>query len=361
MRSSLTRSVFRRIISTAVHTEVPYWQLSSAQDCLRRRTSRNTTRLPTIPRRSLFGFTRSKPAQSSQDATESAYEVLAQLDSQLSQGIRPAPPEEVAKAFIAFFEEKVKSDEPIEDVQVQQVQRAFEYLQKSQDEMNGLPLMGRDITIALKVLAIEPKSGRSGAHLQLATKLFEELERRRSTGPEPRELDGGVAHGTEFGRGVGFYITILSRMGQTRKARDLLESYWDSGLKEGGDGLWVKVLRGFISEANDDELSETIALMATHNVAFSFNIHRVIIMAYARTGDLEAVKKWYDHPIANGGTPNTVTYAVILELCIRKNEYDWGERIFRSSLDKLTPNRTLWGLILRWSAAKGKGLMKLSA
>jgi len=287
---------------------------------------------------------------------DSAYEILAQLDGQLSQGIRPAPPGDVAEALIAFLGEKERISVPIEDFQVLQAQRAFEYLQRAQSDVDGSGLSTKDIRTALRALTVEPKDGRFGAHLQLATQLYEELEHKTPTVTKSEGLNNMVARETDFARGVAAYISILSRTGQTREARDLVESYWGEWLKESGNGPWATVLKGFVKEANADELSNTLTFMAAYDVPFSRDLHRAVVTAYAKTGDLEAAKKWYDRPIANFDTPGPATNAVILELCIHKNEYEWGEKVFRSCLDKNDPNRKIWALVLKWSAAKGKGV-----
>jgi len=290
------------------------------------------------------------------NAADSAYEVLAQLDSQLSQGIRPVPPGDVAEAFNAFLKEKERLSVPLEDFQVLQAQRAFEYLRRAQSDIDDSGLSSKDLRTALRALKVEPKDGRFGAHLQLATQLYEDLEEKTPTATQDGELDILVGRETDFAKGVAAYISILSRTGQTREARTLVESYWGELLKESGTGPWAAVLKGFIKEADADELLNTLTFMALYDVPFSRDLHGAVVTAYAKTGDLEAAKKWYDRPIANSDTPSTATISAILELCIHKNEYEWGEKVFRSSLDKDVPKRKIWALILKWSAAKGKGV-----
>ena len=323
---------------------------------MRRQNIRVTARLPTIPRRSLFGFSRSKPATTSRNATEAGYEVLVQLNNQLSQGIRPAPPEDIVKAFNAFFEEKDRTPIPLEEVQVLQAQGAFEYLRKAHGGAEDSGLSSKDIRIALKALTVEPRDGRSRAHLQLATQLYEELERNSPNNPELKEQDSAAAQDTDFARGVAAYIKILSQSGNTSKAREVVEKYWESSLKERGYGPWAEVLRGFIKEENANEVSITVSIMETYNVPFNRAIHRAIVTAYAKKGNVEAAKRWYDHPIVDSSTSKAATDAAVLELCIRNNEHEWGERVFRSCLERQTPNGKTWGLILKWSAAKGKGV-----
>lgn len=356
MRSNLTRSVLKNIVYKTLHPEVPSWHQPVSQYCLYQRKSRRNVRLPIVPRRSLFGFTRSKPAKTSNNAADSAYELLAQLDSQLSQGIRPAPPRDVAQALNTFLEERERLSIPVEDVQVLQAQPAFEYLRRTQNDVDCSGLSSNDIRTALRALALEPKDGRSGARLQLATQLYKELEHKASTIPRSEGLDNVVAQETDFVKGVEAYISILSRTGQTREARDVVESYWSEWLKEYGHGPWTAVLRGFVKEADADELSKTVKLMAAYDVPFSREPHGAVVISYAKLGDLEAAKKWYDRPVAGSGTPKTAANAAILELCIHKHEYEWGEKVFRSCLDKSDPKRRIWALVLKWSAAKGKGV-----
>lgn len=356
MRSNLTRSVLKNIVYNTLHPEITSWHRPVSQYCLCQQKSRHTVRLPIVPQRSLFGFTGSKPAKTSLNAADSAYEVLAQLDSQLSQGIRPAPPRDVVEAFNTFLGEKERLSVPVEDFQILHAQRAFEYLRKAHSDADGSGLSSKEIRTALKALVAEPKDGRVGARLQLATQLYEELEQRAPIVSESEGLNDVAARDTDLAKGIASYISILSRTGQTREARDIVKRYWSEWLKECGTGSWGAVLKGFIKEADPDELSNTVTLMTAYDVPFSRDIHGVVVVALAKRGDLEAAKKWYDRPIANSGAPRTATNAAILELCIQKHDHEWGEKVFRSCLDKKDPNRRIWALVLKWSAAKGKGV-----
>ena len=284
------------------------------------------------------------------------YETLAELNSQLSQSIRPIPRPDVVEAFNAFFEAKERNSAPLEEVEVLQAQGAFDYLRRSSTEEDHFTLSNKDLRSALRALTVGPRNGGSEIHLQLATQLYAELERRGPAHLKAQELNSAVPHDRDFARGVAAYIKILSQSGEALKARDLVEKHWESSLQEGGSGPWAEVLRGFINEENAEELSATVAMMETYHVPFDRDIHRAIVTTYAIKGKAEAAKRWYEHPIADSGTPRASTDSVVLELCIRKNESVWGEKIFRKSLETASPGRKTWGLILKWSAAKGKGV-----
>ena len=352
----LTRAVFRRLIYGALHSEIPYWQPSTLQCSRRTRDTGNRAPLPTIPQRSLFGFSGDKSAKTAKSAVLSGYEVLTQLNNQLSQGIRPIPPPDIAEAFKAFFGAKERTSAPLEEVEALQAQGAFEYLNRIGPRTDEVILSSKDLRVALKALMVEPKNGGYGSHLRLATHFYEELERQNAIPSELGKVDDGEVHNTDFARGIAAYVNILSRSGQASKARDLVEKYWESSLKEGRSGPWAEVLKGFISEGNADELSKTVALMTKYDVPFHADIHRAIVTAYAKKGEAEAAKKWYDHPVVDSATSRPGTDAAILELCIQKNEYEWGEKVFRKCLERETPSRKIWGLILKWSAAKGRGV-----
>lgn len=356
MRSTLTRAVFRRIVYNALHPEAPYLQQPAKQCCHQSRKPWNTASLPLVARRSLFGFSRSKPAKTIKKSAESGYDVLIQLNNQLSQGIRPISPPDVAEAFNAYFAAKERTSTPLEEVEVIQALGAYDYLRRLAGGSDEVSLSSEELRIALRALTAEPKNGRSEAHLQLATRLFEEFEPKKPTYPKLEELDGAAPQDTDFARGVAAYVKILSQSGQAKAARDLIEKYWEDSLREGRFGPWTHVLRGFISEDNADELPKTLAVMEKYDVPFHVDIHRAIVTAYIKKGNLKAVKKWYDFPIAGSAQPKPATDAAVLELCIRENDYEWGEQVFRKGLAKDVPSRKTWGIIMKWSAAKGKGV-----
>lgn len=357
MRYQLTRQVFRRIIHNELYSDSRCWYGPAARCCLRQGNIEVATRLPSISRRTLFGFSPKKPATKSQTPYEDpGFEVLVTLNSQLSQKIRPLPPHEIAEAFNAFLcahDRPNKISQPLAKEQVRQIAGAFNYLRSTADHVEDISLSNGDMRLALKVLSAEPNDGRYEAHLQLIEQLYEVLKTRRSI----REEGESREENTDFARSIALYIKILSRSGQAKKAREILWQYWQSDLKQGGFDPWFYVLRGFVNESNKEEVSATVASLPTYGVPFDSAIHGVIVTAYAQKDDIEATKRWYRHPIADARTPRQRTDHEIFELCIRKNEYDWGEKIFRSRLEpKHAPNRQAWASILKWSAAKGKGV-----
>lgn len=311
-----------------------------------------------VPKRNLFGFSRSKPATPPKSAAESSHEILSQLNNQLSQGIRPTPPGEVLEALNAFFEEKDARSVALEELEVLQAQKAFEYLRKASTEEDDFGLSKINLRTALKALAYEPKAGHSHTRYQFAEQLYGELKFQAGLVPGPKEVDSNVEYDSDFARGVAAYIRILSQSGHAREARELVINYWESSLKQRPDRNrpWYDVLRGFVNEADAAEVTNTVDTLGQHNMSFDVDIQRVIVTAYARKGDAEAVKRWYDHPIVDSTTPRSATDAAVLEMFIRQGEYEWGEKVFRSILERQTPHKKSWCLILKWSAAKGKGV-----
>ena len=280
---------------------------------------------------------------------------MVHLNNQLSQKIRPPPPEKIAEAFSAFLGAQYRSrnySSPLAEAQVRQIAGAFDYLRSTADDADGTAMSNGDLRLALKLLASRPWEGRYEAHLQLASRLYEEVEMRQSI----ESVHGSPGKDPDFGRSVTSYIKILSRAGQTKKAREVLEQYWQSDLKQSRLDPWLNVLRGFVNEHNPEELSATVANLPTYGVPFDSNMHGAIVREYAREDDVEATKKWYYRPIADGGRSRPSTDHAVYELCIRKNEYEWGEKIFRSNLEDKQPSRQTWASILKWSAAKGKGV-----
>jgi len=290
---------------------------------------------------------------------------MQQLSDRLRKGERTPPREELAQAFVDLFKSKQNQSLPLEDIQAEHALATFEHLQKSYN-VEGYGLTSEEVRMALKVLRRPSTKAQYKMYNKLARVLFEELKKRRETfmnDEEPRKPPE---------KDVMPFVQIMSQCGDALYARDLIEDHWDLCLKNLRVSPWSMVLEGLIREGKGEELQKTINIMQSHDVPFDPKVHQIITAYYATIqGDMAMTKKWYEHPIAFGRLssalaeddmltfgklPTAHTDAAVLKLCIKNNELDWGDTIFKSLLEKNPEDRWSWNIIFQWAAAKGRSV-----
>lgn len=276
---------------------------------------------------------------------------MMKLNEVLSEGIRPPPPEQIAGAFCDFFQARKEPKDRIEDIQAKHAMVAYKHLRETYHEVGDFGISDEDLRIALQTLGnISKGQGKFETHLELAGLLFEELKKRR------QETVDGIHSGIPWAEVLFPFVRVLSNCGDTAYARRLVEQFWFTDLVHHHSHTWLQILGGFAREDTPEEIAKTIEIMQKYEVSFNSKVHQFITLHYAQRGDIERTKKWYRHPIADSKPPTFHTNSRILMFCIRYNELEWGDPIFKSMLER-TPNSTKeWTLIFQWAAAKGRGV-----
>ncbi|CAF9924167.1 MAG: hypothetical protein HETSPECPRED_005515 [Heterodermia speciosa] len=271
--------------------------------------------------------------------------------------VRPPSVEMVIRAFNAFVRYRCNENMPVQDTQITHIMAALRYLQQNNPDIEGFGLATKDLRMALKALSFQPYDEGNTARLQLAKAFYEELERRRLLGSESEEgLESSVVKGSILARNLNPYLKILSACGQPVEARTLVEQYFESDLKRSAYAPWVWVIKGFLRLDAEDEVLKTIDVMRSLKMPFSQSVHQSITSHYANKGDLESMKRWYNTAMDDEGLPLLRATEDVLEACIRAKEYEWGDSVFRTIFERRVQTSKGWNLILRWSAAKGKGV-----
>ena len=330
-----------------------YNEINSATHCWARPVrgclhAKRTTAVPATLTRSLFGFARKPKRRVKPVDFDPGYETLLQLDNRLKIGSRPHPPEELAQAFVEFFKSKDRDQQPLGDLQAQHALTAFEHLQETVNDGKGMLLSSDEIRLALKVLKNISKEYKM--HNKLARALFSVLSKRREASINEEEPSIGLD------QDLIPFITVLSQSGDALYARDLIERNWNNHLKDSHTSPWGPLYRGLIRERRGNELQKTVDIMQKHNVPFDAKVHQAITTYFAKEGEMEMTKTWYNHPISSGSAPTTHTVAFVLRLCIKRNDLEWGNKIFKSLMARGEEDRSSWNIILQWSAAIGKSV-----
>lgn len=284
---------------------------------------------------------------------------MLELNHMLTLGVRPPPPDKLAKAFNDFFQARLKATAPMEDLQTKTAVTTFQHLKETHTLVEGFGLAEEDLRVALGALAHslalhgkrQTLNGqRSRTHNFLGKLLFQEMTQRRKGRPDQQESQ------VPWSEDLLLFVHILSHSGDSLIARELVEKDWYAHLASSGRSPWVQVLRGFAREDNATEVENTVKIMQKYKISFDYKIHQSVTLYYVRRGDLEMTKKWYKHPIAESQIPTGYTDSSVLKLCIRHNELEWGDPIFKSLLERNPESSKEWNIVFQWAAAKGKGV-----
>ncbi|MCJ1469843.1 hypothetical protein MMC07_008486 [Pseudocyphellaria aurata] len=356
MRSHLTLHVFRQLTNYTLCSGACSRMRPLAQCYLR---ARSAISVRSGQRRSLFGYVRNVPRKQKPVDLDPGLELMSVLCERLDTGTRPPPSDELAKAFNAFFQAKIDAQIPLEDVQVQQAMRGFNYLRDTYDEVEGFGIGNEDLRVALSVLGnslalhaskLSLNDDRSRIHNQLAVLLSEELGKRRK-----KSSDEGESL-VPLKDDILPLIQVLSLSGDSLRAREIVERHWYPDLVHAGRSMWVHILRGFAREDNNKEILNTIERMQKHGVPFDSKAHQSVVLYYTRKGDVPMTKKWYQQPIADSKKPTAHADACVLRLCLRNDEFEWGTPIFKAMLEKNPESIRDWSVVFEWAAARGKGV-----
>ncbi|KAH7350623.1 hypothetical protein BKA65DRAFT_242537 [Rhexocercosporidium sp. MPI-PUGE-AT-0058] len=359
MRSQLTRSVFRRLLSN----EGLILRCPSRAALLslhpHRHASPSIGRAP--DRRTLFGFSQKPPRQPKEPSLAPGLKTMLDLSLMDKINARPPPTKELVKAWRAFFKYKVAKKECLNNLQAQHALRVFQHLQKLDNEDPDCHLTRSDLNAARVASSFLPEGmpvDPEDSHAKLA-RLIHAAWQQTSVGGNAQLYNG-----------LKSLVRVLTRTGNTAEARDLLERHdFALGDRTGGrDGItsrlcWGHVLRGFAQEDNETELVKTAQKIADEGLCVYYSAIQLIMVAfYAARNNLEGTQLWYSKPLVavpgleGSGLPSPETLAIVLKFCIRNNRLDWCKTVFRGVLET-DPDKPTWDIVLQWAAGgMGKGV-----
>lgn len=305
-----------------------------------------------------FDFSRKRERKPKPVNIDPGFPLMLELKQMLRMGTRPPPPEALAKAFNEFFQARLTTSTPLEAVQIQHAITTFTHLREVNALAQGFGLEDEVLRVALSALSNSltlyaegqlSNSGLPQSHYQLATLLFEELSQRRQINFEQREPL------VPLSEDLLPFIRVLSYSGHSLDARGIIESHWQR--TPGSDcTTWLQVLGGFVREHNGNELFKTVKIMQNYKIPLDLNLHRSITSYCVKSGDMELTKRWYEQSIDDFHVATGYEDASVLKLCISKNEFTWGDTVFKKLLERNPQTQEEWNVIFQWAAAKGKGV-----
>ncbi|KAL2071841.1 hypothetical protein VTL71DRAFT_13076 [Oculimacula yallundae] len=358
MRSQLTRSVFRRLLSN----EGYFAHCPSRSAPFSRISHRNGS--PTIfrapCRRSLFGFSHKAPRQHKDPALAPGLKPMVDFAVMDKLKARPPPANDLVKAWRIFFQYKSAKRQSLDPMEARHVLMVLKHLKELDSESADCSLNIEDTRLPIKVFqdvrGMSPRD-HSMQEAELVRLLFEEWQKAPQTEANRQ-------------RDLHLFIRVLTRTGNTAEARDLFEAQtFSSDPAMAPTTLqtlrlcWKSILRGFALEDNETELLAT-AQKTEDNKEFVYYAakHSIMTEFYAARNDVENTKLWYSKPLVNvegiktSTQPDPKTLTVVLRCCIRNNESDWCNSVFRDVLET-DLDKARWDIVLQWAAGvMGKGV-----
>ncbi|KAK0108109.1 hypothetical protein ONS95_002931 [Cadophora gregata] len=353
MRSQLTRSVFRRLLSN----EGLIFHCPSRTALLSRHSHRHASPYVIRPsaRRTLFGFSQKPPRQQKEPSLAPGLKPMLDLSLMDKIQARPPPAKDLVKAWRTFFGHKSSKPEGFNSIQAQHVLRVFKHLQKLDSQDEDCRLNVEDLRLPIRALYKLPEDN-GDMHAELAKLLHTEWLKHPVEDESRRQSD------------FRLLISVLTGTGHTREAKELIEAHtfgpeWHRHEKVTTRWCWDLVLRGYAKENNEAELLEILEYIQKRGLSvYSFKTQLIMTKFYAARDDVEATKMWYSKPVVYSTdvkgsiSPEPETLAIVLQFCIRNNELDWCRTIFRDVLET-DPNKATWDIVLQWAAGvMGKGV-----
>ena len=265
---------------------------------------------------------------------------------------------ELANAYSDFMASKTGTRTYLTELNTSYALRTLKHLTESQARTPAAQLSTDDLEATLAVLSICPLQTDARDNCRgIAEIAYKELKARAaleedSQYPAPWEISLPGQEATKH------YIRILSRTARPSEALGLLFQQPEGMLKAYDTSLFAVIIKGFVSNGMDSEAWQALAEMERKGIPYSPDLHFDVTKAFANSGKVELAKKAFDHPIAGNQPPLPSTVTTIIRFCLKHDELDWGEPIFKEMVNS-DPATEKWYLILQWAAARGKSPQEL--
>lgn len=332
MRSQLTRSVFRRLLSNEGLT-FPCPSQSTLH--LRSRPSRHVFPILRRPqRRTFFGLSGPAPRKPKEPVLDPGFEKLAEFSKMRNLGARPPPSHELVEAWERFFLYKLQTKQPVNSLQAMHALKVFEYLRDEREHTGSYVLTQEHADKCLRALSRLPED--CAKHVEVAKVVFVELVKRGG--------DKGAS------RIFPVLVDILCAGGETAIAKKMALE-----MDQASPKVLLTIAGGFDKENNETELCKLAKRLEEvgGNTFRSMSIR--MIQFYASRNDMEATIKWVSKMDENYRLPGA-GLGMVLDTCMRNNELEWCKEYFRSIIDN-GPTKLQWDVVLQWaSGALGKGV-----
>lgn len=337
---------------------------------------------------------RPKAPRDSKDANyEPGIEKMMEYAKMERLQARLPPVEDVAHALRLFGDAKKKgtrSIKAVEDTQAQLVLQSLRYCLQSQKALaqdhNGATseaaIQSIDLSKLARAMKIKPRQ-LNQANLELAKLLHDEMS-----------CPGTPANHTK--QGLDAYLFSLAWSGRSQDARELLldrqpsvdtdpsqMEALDAQEEHGSDmgeavgesvsgnnvARWNRVLSGFSSEQNEDEILRTLVMMDDRGVKRNMASVDALVRFYITKQKPVAVKQWWNEYHSRYDASSVEREAVhaqygallseLLRYCLSSGNLELGHEIVKDAMTS-NPRKPIWDAVLVWGAGTKKSVDEIA-
>ncbi|KAH6845104.1 hypothetical protein B0I37DRAFT_416662 [Chaetomium sp. MPI-CAGE-AT-0009] len=360
MRSHLTRNVYLRLLASHGLLRPCPSTLPGRCVAVSSRPSPSPLLARRQPRRTFFGIFQKPPRMLKEPDIEPGYDVLLHYRSLETENARPPAREDLLKGWRQFIQYKRKSySRSLNPTQAFLTLRLLHHLVATspENEGQGEDLSFTDLRAALYVTATKPPKGTTEHHLELATLLYGEIERRIQS---MRELgiDEEVIKEAVGGKDTGdfeLFLTALTQYGGALEAAEHLAEF-RARLAAKGDTksfarvrvLWTLVLRGLAKEGREAELLAEWGRAEKANFEYMPPVHEIMTTFYATRDRIEETKQWFEKPVHGGWQRSPKAYMEVVRFALRNGEQEWLQPIFEELINS-NPPKEWWNVVFQWA------------
>lgn len=266
--------------------------------------------------------------------------------------------EELIEAFRTFFNYKLMRKKPLNPTQAFCARLVVEYLQ---DTVAEASLTQEDLRKALFAASLPAERGRTTEHVQLATKIYHQLNVLKYSGRPVDERDRIEELNSDD---LERYMVVLIRHNATETAMDTLSEFRDVypqiDPKKSNqlNNLRYQVLKGLAKEGDEAKLRKFANELLESGYGYSPFFHGAMVSFY---GDIDAdgeggLREWFEKPIKDKLRPTPDAYVALIKFSARtRREPDWLNKAMQELCDS-NPPKAWWDVILRWAVYQGKDI-----
>ncbi|EER24001.1 pentatricopeptide repeat containing protein [Coccidioides posadasii C735 delta SOWgp] len=350
MRSHLTRGVFQAIVENR-----PYVHSQCSRQLTLLLSSRQPRRCPFLITQSRTAFSlpflpRADNVTKSQ-LTDNGAKQMMELVNALEQKTLPPPPFILAKAFMAFIQERGESMAVLTQNQVRFLLQTFQHL------VNEYPYKGARGSVRT-VLGLESlentmfvlaQAGCEPDAVELLNKLakaiYIQISHRNERAESPHLEPTPVI--------LRSYVSILASTGSPLEALNIVETYWETVLSPEGIIPWLDIISGLAKEGKESEIPVVMGKMDRCGVVLDPNSHEEMVKLLAAENNVDALRKLFELELPNGLQPTATSTAFAIATAVRNSMVDWASQLSESFPAYPTPESRDAMLLL--AAAKSEG------
>lgn len=328
MRSHLTHRVFRAILENRPYPHPRcHKHLTSVASSGTRRCYPQT-----IQRRSFFGFpvipqssTKQSDSPTQEQPIESTAQPMIELVLALEQRARPPAPFLLTLSFMRYVHQRLQEPGVLTQSQLRFLLQTFEHLATRNPYSKDTSSVQEFLTIPNMedTLDLLSQSQWDLEAQDLVSKLARLVFRQICLELEKFETPSAAPSLAA----LESFIKVLSFSGSPSEALSVIDTYWDSTLREAGRSPWIDLVHGFVKDDKVEAVPHILSRMEQYGVTLDQGSQEKMIMTLAERNNVEAIKSIYEAQLAENLQPTIKTTVAAVNVAVRNSMISWADKI----------------------------------